>query len=90
VLGRTGEFWQPESYDHLIRDEGGFARQVEYVLANPLRAGLKNWEWVSSGTGVPPVRNHGQDAHATKIYPVKNHGQDAHATVKPERDRKNK
>jgi REP element-mobilizing transposase RayT len=100
VLGRTGEFWQPESYDHLIRDENDFARQVEYVLANPSRAGLKNWKWVGSGTGVSPVKNHGQgghakkvhgqDAHATKISPVKKHGQDAHATVKPERDRNNK
>ncbi|HZO99007.1 MAG TPA: type ISP restriction/modification enzyme, partial [Terriglobia bacterium] len=73
VLGRSGEFWQPEYYDHLIRDEQDFVRQVEYVLTNPQRAGLENWKWVGSGTGVSPVGSHGQDAHAT-------HAQDAHAT----------
>jgi len=49
LIGRTGVFWQPESYDHLIRDEDDFKRQVEYVLMNPVRAGLKNWKWVSGG-----------------------------------------
>jgi REP element-mobilizing transposase RayT len=66
LIGRRGAFWQPEYYDHLIRDEKDFARQVEYVLANPLRAGLKDWEWVGRRTGVPPVEAHGQDAHATR------------------------
>jgi REP element-mobilizing transposase RayT len=47
VIGRAGQFWQPEPYDHLIRDEEDFHRQVEYVLSNPVRAGLKNWKWVS-------------------------------------------
>jgi len=46
LIGRAGHFWQPEPYDHLIRDEEDFARQVEYVLSNPLRAGLRNWKWV--------------------------------------------
>jgi REP element-mobilizing transposase RayT len=46
VLGRKGKFWQREPYDHLIRDEEDFGRQVEYVLSNPIRAGLKNWKWV--------------------------------------------
>jgi REP element-mobilizing transposase RayT len=68
LIGRSGQFWQPESYDHLIRDDNDFARQVEYVLANPLRAGLRNWKWVGGGTGVPPAFSHGQDAHATGQY----------------------
>jgi len=46
LIGRTGRFWQPEAYDHLIRDEEDFARQVEYVLSNPQRAGLKDWKWL--------------------------------------------
>ena len=49
LIGRTGQFWQPEPYDHLIRDEDDFHGQVEYVLANPVRAGLKNWKWVGGG-----------------------------------------
>ena len=50
LLGRTGQFWQPEPYDHLIRNENDFKRQVEYVLNNPVRAGLRNWKWVGRGT----------------------------------------
>jgi REP element-mobilizing transposase RayT len=50
LLGRTGPFWQPEPYDHLIRDEEDFDRQVKYVLSNPVRAGLENWKWVGSGS----------------------------------------
>jgi REP element-mobilizing transposase RayT len=46
ILGRSGEFWQREYYDHLIRDESDFYRAVQYVLDNPKKAGLKNWEWV--------------------------------------------
>jgi len=46
LIGRTGQFWQPEAYDHLIRDEDDFEGQVEYVLINPARAGLKNWKWL--------------------------------------------
>jgi len=50
LIGRTGQFWQPEPYDHLIRDEDDFRRQVDYVLTNPNRAGLKNWKWVGKGS----------------------------------------
>ncbi|MCC6321347.1 MAG: transposase [Phycisphaerales bacterium] len=46
LLGRTGAFWQPESYDHLIRDEEEFAHAVRYVLENPAKAGLRDWQWV--------------------------------------------
>jgi hypothetical protein len=49
VLGRCSDFWQPESYDHLIRDEADFNHQVRYVLENPAKAGLKNWKWVGTG-----------------------------------------
>ena len=45
LLGRTGAFWQPEYYDHLIRDGNDFAHCVEYVLRNPEAAGLKGWKW---------------------------------------------
>ena len=44
-LGRQGAFWQDESYDHAIRDEGEFERVVRYVLENPVNAGLvSDWE----------------------------------------------
>ena len=47
ALNRRGTFWQHESYDHVIRSEGELERTVEYVLNNPVKAGLaKNWwDW---------------------------------------------
>ena len=40
LLGRDGDFWQSESYDHLIRDDADRARCIEYIAQNPVRAGL--------------------------------------------------
>jgi putative DNA methylase len=31
ILGRQGAFWQAESYDHLVRDEGEFRRIIAYA-----------------------------------------------------------
>jgi len=55
LLGQTGAFWQSEYYDHLIRNEEDFAHQVDYVLSNPIKAGLGKWPWV--GVNI----EHGQD-----------------------------
>lgn len=46
LLRRSGQFWQAEYYDHLIRNEADFRHSVRYVLDNPIKAGLKNWKWV--------------------------------------------
>jgi REP element-mobilizing transposase RayT len=44
ILQRTGAFWEPESYDHIVRP-GEFDKIVNYILQNPVEAGLvKNWE----------------------------------------------
>ena len=48
LLQRTGVFWQREYYDHLVRDEADFRRVVRYVLENPVKAGLRDWPWVSA------------------------------------------
>jgi len=53
ILGRTGAFWQKESYDRLIRDEAEFMNTVSYVLKNPSAAGLQDWKWVWSDAGGP-------------------------------------
>ena len=46
ILSRRGEFWEHESFDHVIR-EGKFSKTIKYVLNNPVKAGLvRNWrEW---------------------------------------------
>jgi len=46
ILGRTGDFWQREYYDHIIRNAVELRRVVRYVTENPARAGLKDWPWV--------------------------------------------
>jgi REP element-mobilizing transposase RayT len=49
VLGRSGEFWQREYFDRIIRDRSDFERRLQYTLANPVTAGLVNWKWVGGG-----------------------------------------
>ena len=49
LLERKGSFWQHESYDHVIRDDKELERTIEYVLMNPVKAGLckdwRDWKW---------------------------------------------
>ena len=49
ILRRSGSFWQHESYDHIIRSEDELLKIVEYVLLNPVKAGLveklEDWKW---------------------------------------------
>ena len=52
LLGRTGDFWQHESYDHWVRDEDELERIVDYIAANPIKPGLAakphEWFWCSA------------------------------------------
>lgn len=48
ILDRNGQLWQIEYYDHLVRDGEEFERIIKYVLNNPAKAGLKNWQWVEN------------------------------------------
>lgn len=53
ILGRTGErFWQPEPYDHWIRNDAEKARIQRYIRNNPVAAGLckapEEWRWSSA------------------------------------------
>jgi putative transposase len=53
LLNRTGKtFWQQESFDHWVRDEGEFYRIVAYIENNPVKAGLvsspEEWRWSSA------------------------------------------
>ena len=40
ILGRTGQFWQPEPFDRYIRNADHFANVVRYIENNPVKAGL--------------------------------------------------
>jgi putative transposase len=41
ILSRAGQFWEHESFDHVVR-EGKFYQTIKYVLNNPVKAGLVN------------------------------------------------
>ena len=45
-LGKKGRLWEPEYFDHLVRNIDSFDRFVRYVETNPARAGLADWRWV--------------------------------------------
>jgi putative DNA methylase len=50
LLGRSGQFWQQESYDHWVRDEDELERIVDYIAWNPVKAKLVSQphEWYFS------------------------------------------
>jgi len=51
----TGRFWQPEPYDHWVRDDGERARIRRYIRNNPVKANLcargEDWRWSSAWIG---------------------------------------
>jgi hypothetical protein len=44
-----GNVWQPEFFDHLLRNEEGSEQKWNFILNNPVRACLvketKEWSW---------------------------------------------
>ena len=40
VRGKTGALWSPGYYDHAMRVDEDLRTTAEYILANPVRAGL--------------------------------------------------
>lgn len=53
ILNRSGQaFWQPESFDHWIRNDAEHARCCRYVVCNPVKARLcatpEEWKWSSA------------------------------------------
>lgn len=45
-LGRSGEVWEAESYDTLIRDVEHLWKALRYIGNNPAKAGLPESQWV--------------------------------------------
>ncbi len=52
LLNRSGQVWQRESFDRVLRREESIRVKVEYMIQNPVRAGLVKaaaeyrWLWV--------------------------------------------
>ena len=40
ALGRSGPFWEEESYDHIVRSPRAFSNILRYILQNPVKAGI--------------------------------------------------
>lgn len=47
ILNREGVFWMKDSYDHYVRNPPEWGRILNYILNNPVKAGLvKDWsDW---------------------------------------------
>lgn len=46
VLGRSGEFWEREYFDHIARNQSEINRIVRYIRDNLKKARLRDWPWV--------------------------------------------
>ncbi|HEX3581329.1 MAG TPA: transposase [Thermoanaerobaculia bacterium] len=47
ILGRSGTFWQEESYDSLLHVQHDLERVIAYIVANPAKAHLTDWPWTT-------------------------------------------
>ena len=56
LLGSAGKVWQDESFDRALRNEESIADKVDYILGNPVGAGLVQnpldyrWIWREGGS----------------------------------------
>ena len=46
LKGATGQLWQRDYFDRLVRDAEHFGRCVRYIRKNPAKAGLKDGEYL--------------------------------------------
>lgn len=45
----SGNIWQAESFDRIVRDEQEFQEKLQYMLDNPVKAGLAATGWEYDG-----------------------------------------
>jgi REP element-mobilizing transposase RayT len=45
VMKKRETLWQPEYYDHLVRNQQDLDHCIEYTWNNAEQAGIKNWKW---------------------------------------------
>ncbi|RME95753.1 MAG: hypothetical protein D6766_02430, partial [Verrucomicrobia bacterium] len=52
LLGRKGQLWEHESFDHLVRTREQLERLRRYIRENPAKAGLKSGYRLGKGIGL--------------------------------------
>lgn len=49
IINRSGAFWHEESYDHIVRNRQEYYNLINYIMNNPVKAGLVeravDWKW---------------------------------------------
>jgi len=59
LLGRSGQLWQHESFDHVIRSESSLSQFKAYIEHNPVESGLclspEDWKLSSAGCNHCPT-----------------------------------
>lgn len=49
IINRRGQFWERESYDHIVRNHSALVRVIKYTINNPVKAGFvtrpEDWKW---------------------------------------------
>ena len=50
LSGKEGQVWLPENYDRIIRDEHDYREKMNYVINNPVKAGIvelpEEYKWL--------------------------------------------
>ena len=52
ALGRKGQVWQAEPFDHIVRSEARLEHFRRYIAENPAKAGLRSGYVVGRGAEV--------------------------------------
>jgi Rad3-related DNA helicase len=85
LLKRNGRLWEPESFDHIVRDERQLEKFSNYILANPVKAKLTDGMFrCGTGLSVKTPHTSGSPDQTGKITPEKEQGMAANfATPSP-------
>jgi putative transposase len=57
LTGQKGRFWQQDSFDHLVRSEAQFEYLRRYIAENPIRAKLRNGEFLHYSKALSALNN---------------------------------
>jgi adenosine deaminase/REP element-mobilizing transposase RayT len=83
LLGRSGQVWEHESFDHPVRDRTALERFRAYIQANPQMAGLATGFTVGCGIGLAFEAGMEEESASRRLAPTLQPPQRAAATTAP-------